>query len=120
MTENKFDKEGSLNILRAVEELDKITYSLRVTGQRDLAELIYILTRKIEDGVKAINQAHNENINNKLKMAEQGTIDMMNALFAGVKLEKNNSKQAVQDALANRDMQKALYTGIHFRKNKNE
>ena len=86
---NKADFDnGSIIILKATQELDNIITSLYRTGQKPFAEMLDIISIDIKNGYREMNNANSENLNQRLKDSQQVNINMMNALFTGLKLGK--------------------------------
>jgi len=75
--------------MRAAQELDYLIKCLYSTGQDALANKLIVLSTEIEDGRKEMSNSYSEYINQSIKNSEQGTINMMNALFAGMEISKN-------------------------------
>lgn len=75
-------------LLNVSERLKSLAFCFLKTGNIILADKLNNLSRDVAESNEEIMNERAEELNERVQQAQQGTANMMNALFAGIEAQK--------------------------------
>ena len=86
------EQKASIKLINSSRELKHLSNCLYDTGNFHLSEQLIAISEDIIQADKDIRVSQIESINKRIKVSEQGTKNMLNAVFAGVKIGEKHAK----------------------------